>query len=122
MVAGWRWACSEFLINTALRLIVWLQRDSPLLAHARREIRLAKLDAPESAYDGMLADAVIQLVAVFSAQGHSGMSAGLVRQLVSKAFDWKPLTDLTGDEDGWIDGSIWSPGKYSKSPLFERLP
>jgi hypothetical protein len=50
---------------------------SELVKHAERELREAGLFDSESSYGGMLGDAVMELVKVFAAQGHSGCSAGM---------------------------------------------
>ena len=51
---------------------------------------------------------ILEMLTVFSEQGHSGTSAGYVRARLDKLLDWKPLSPLTGEEDEWIDGYEWS--------------
>ena len=45
---------------------------------------------------------VMDIMEVFSKQGHSGFSAGYVMNLVRKLGDWRPLTPLKGTEDEWF--------------------
>lgn len=49
--------------------------DSPLVEHARRELRLAGMFDKDADYGGALALQVVDLIALFASQGHSGESA-----------------------------------------------
>ncbi len=63
---------------------------------AQTELTAAELFDKDSDYGGMVAEAVMELVTVFSKQGHSGTSAALTLSLFAKvaAFDSLcPLTD-----------------------------
>lgn len=57
--------------------------ESGLCRHAKRELELAGLFDKDSDYNGMLGDAVLELMKVFSKQGHSGYSASMVTELFS---------------------------------------
>ena len=76
--------------------------ESSLVAHAKRELAAAGLYKPDGAYNGMLPEAVLELVQTFSDQGHSGMSAGLVRSMFNKVANYEPLVPLTGADDEWM--------------------
>ena len=82
-----------------------LADDSNLLSYADRELRAAgfHLDRDDggSIYDGMLHAAALDLVALFSLQEHSGMSASVVRGVVGKLFAFEPLGPLTGEDEEW---------------------
>lgn len=52
-------------------------------------------------YDGMLGEAVVELVEKFAEQGHSGMSAAFALRAFGKVANFEPLTPLTGDDDEW---------------------
>ena len=75
--------------------------DSPLVAHARRELTLAGLLDKDYDYDGMLGEAALQLVETFAAQGHSGMSAFATVDLAQRLMSYEPLTPLTNDPAEW---------------------
>ena len=77
--------------------------------HAEIELKLAGLFDKDSVYGGMLGDAVMELIKVFSKQEHSGMSASVVSDLFNKLSRFKPLTPLTFKDDEW---SEYSDGKY----------
>ena len=82
---------------------------SSLISHAKKELELAGMFSKGSDYDGMLGDAVLELIALFSKQGHSGCSAGMTVQLFQKLADFKPLAPLTLKDDEWnetIGGSF----------------
>ncbi len=87
----------------------WLKRlkprrkksESSLVKYAMHELRAVGLLDGDSDYGGMLAAAVIDLLRVFSAQGHSGFSAGRTVQLFERLAMFKPLSPLTGADDEW---------------------
>lgn len=46
---------------------------------------------------------ILDLIEIFSNQGHSGMSAPYVINRFKHLANWKPLTPLTGEDDEWAD-------------------
>jgi|LSQX01.3.fsa_nt_gb hypothetical protein len=46
---------------------------------------------------------ILDIVKVFSWQGHSGFSAGYVIRKITRLLDWKTITPLTGEESEWSD-------------------
>lgn len=46
---------------------------------------------------------ILEIVKVFSEQGHSGFSASYALNIITRLLDWKPIGALTGEEDEWID-------------------
>lgn len=70
---------------------------SNLIDHAKREL----VGYDDSLYGDMLPKAVLELLEVFSNQGHSGMSAPLVVQMFSKLAMFEPLGPLTGEDSEW---------------------
>lgn len=78
---------------------------SNLIFHAEQELRAAGMFDEDSDYDGMAAHAVMELIQVFSRQGHSGFSANLVRGLFNKVAAYEPLCPLTGADDEWVECS-----------------
>ncbi|MEN2464937.1 hypothetical protein [Ornithinibacillus sp. JPR2-1] len=44
---------------------------------------------------------ILEIVKVFSEQGHSGFSASYALNLIKRLLDWKPITPLTGEDDEW---------------------
>ena len=71
------------------------------IEHAKRELELAGLFDKDSDYDGALGTAVMELVEVFSKQGHSGFSAGRVISLFKEVALHNCLTPLSGETDEW---------------------
>jgi hypothetical protein len=65
-----------------------------LIEHAERELREAGLFDKDSDYGGMLGEAVLELVKTFSAQGHSGFSAGCTISLFKIVASWGVLSPL----------------------------
>lgn len=74
---------------------------SNLERFAKDELTRAGLFSPESDYGGILGEATMRLIRTFSAEGHSGFSAGLAVSLFSKVARFEPITPLTGADDEW---------------------
>ena len=76
---------------------------SNLVSHAETELNAAGLFDKDSDYEGMIGKAVMDLMKVFSDQGHSGFSAGLVRHVFDKVAGYQPLCPLTGEDSEWTE-------------------
>lgn len=74
---------------------------SKLVEHAERELKLAGLFDKDSDYEGMLGESVLELVKLFSDQGHSGWSACQALRIFDKVAMFKALTPLTSNLDEW---------------------
>lgn len=72
---------------------------SNLTEHAKKE--LALMGADQSFYGDLLPKAVLELIEVFSKQGHSGMSGNIVLQIFEKLAKFEPWMPLTGADDEW---------------------
>lgn len=72
-----------------------------LSKYAENEMRLAGLFSKDSAYDGMLAEAVMKMINLFEEEGHSGASAPMAIHIFSRVALFEPLTPLTGEDDEW---------------------
>lgn len=92
-----------------------------LVEHAKRELEIAGLFDKESDYSGGIGKAALEIVEVFAKQGHSGFSALLTIDVVSKLMSYKPLTPLTDDAAEWLDVSemsgepLWQSKRQSSS-------
>ncbi len=62
-----------------------------LINHAKEELTRVGLFDKDSDYDGMLGNAVLELITVFAKQGHSGMSAEMTRELFYKLSGFEKL-------------------------------
>ena len=76
---------------------------SEMMKWAEQELRYAGYDIndPEDGPNRWLAEGTLELLKVFSEQGHSGMSAPYAISLFEKLASWKPITPLTGEDDEW---------------------
>lgn len=81
---------------------------SNLVKHAKEELKLAGLFDKDSDYDGMLGEAVLELVKVFAKQGHSGFSANWTLDVFDKVARYKPLTAIGTTKDEWMNVSDMS--------------
>ena len=84
---------------------------SNLVNHAKEELKLAGLFDKDSDYGGMLGEAVLELVEVFSKQGHSGFSAHQTLELFNTVASYKPLTAIGSTKAEWVDvaGNMGEP-------------
>jgi hypothetical protein len=74
-----------------------------LVEHAKRELEFAGLFSKDSDYEGMLGEAVLELVEKFAQQGHSGFSAGMTLRIFNQVARFKPLGPVTDNPDEWME-------------------
>jgi len=74
-----------------------------LREHARMELEAAGLFSKDSDYEGMLGDAVMELIEKFADQGHSGFSASMCISIFTRLARYEPLSPLTGADDEWTE-------------------
>jgi len=89
-----------------------------LIEHARKEMELAGLFDKDSDYDGMLGPAIMKMVEVFSAEGHSGMSASIALSIFDRIARFKALTPLTNDPGEWVNVSDY--GTPDDKPIWQN--
>lgn len=77
-----------------------LTHDSNLVQHAEEELR-KQLSLPTDDADRWMADHLLRMIRVFSAEGHSGFSAGVARSMFARLAVYEPLSPLTGDPGEW---------------------
>lgn len=82
--------------------------------HAKKELELAGLLDEDSDYNGMLGKSVLELMEVFTKQGHSGASASLTIEVFTKLAKYENLTPITSNPDEWMDIS-----EMSESPMWQ---
>lgn len=83
----------------------WKRRNEPgnYELHARRELKAAGYD-PDDQEEGpnkWMQENVLELLKVFSKQGHSGSSAPYCVGMFKKLASFEPLTQLAGTDDEW---------------------
>lgn len=76
--------------------------NESLTEFAKEELKLAGLFDKDSDYDGMIGEAVMELMTTFANQGHSGFSAGMVTEIFQKLAGHKPLSELTDRSSEWM--------------------
>ena len=87
------------------------KQESNLVRHAEYELRRAGLFSKDADYEGMIAEAVMKLVKVHAAEGHSGMSHSYTLDIFNRVANFKVLTPITNDPSEW--GSVqefYGPG------------
>ncbi len=82
---------------------------SNLLKHAKSELEFAGYFNGDGINKAMAED-ILQLIEVFSEQGHSGFSASHALSIFKLLADFKPISPLSGNDDEWtevIDGVFY---------------
>jgi hypothetical protein len=75
-----------------------------LIDHAKTELEIAGLfDKEGDFYEGDTGKAVMELIELFSKQGHSGMSAPIVADLFKRLANYQPLQPITGKDEEWVE-------------------
>ena len=102
----------QSMVNYIDQVVVEPVKESPsndFLSFSKNELALAGLLKKDSDYGGMLGEAVLELVEVFSKQGHSGYSSGATAHIFNKLVNYEPLTPLTFGPDEWIkhEPNLW---------------
>ena len=94
------------LYRSAVRLLKfreWLEPDRDTgLSYVMRELKSAGAFNGDI-YGDMLGKAVVEMYLMFSAQGHSGMSASSTNTMANKVLKFEPITPLTGEESEWCE-------------------
>lgn len=86
---------------------------SNLIKHAEEEFKRAGyIPLDQEQEDGpnkWIQENIIELLKVFSEQGHSGFSAPFCINMFAKLAKFELLTPLTGEDDEWVEvsDSLW---------------
>jgi len=89
---------------------------------AREELEQAGLFDKDSDYDGMIGQAVMNLIDEFSKQGHSGFSTRMVSTIFDRLLRSKPLSPLTSNPTEWMQVSEDMCGKGTVLHQSRRSP
>ena len=65
------------------------------------KLELDKIGSKDDEMQQMMNRDILQIVEMFSEQGHSGFTAGYALNIITRLLAWKPITPLTGEEDEW---------------------
>ena len=87
---------------------------SNLIEHAKSELEFAGY-FNGSEINNAMAEDVLELIKVFSEQGHSGFSASFALKLFTKLADFKPISPLTGEDNEWCEAAdgVFQNKRYS---------
>jgi hypothetical protein len=101
---------SEYIVDEGIRSAHvgetnWDPAGSNLVQHAETELRAQGLFEQDSDYDGMLGQAVMELIVLFASQRHSGYSAGMTLDLFKRLASFEPLSPLTDNPEEWMEVS-----------------
>lgn len=94
-----KWGLKWYICN--LIGAVPCKRDGNLVSHAKREMEIAWPDSDDMQSE--MKKCILDIIGVFSAQGHSGSSAAYLINEIKDLMSFKPITPLTGDESEWSE-------------------
>jgi len=91
---------------------------SNLIEHAKREFLAAgykPIDEEEDGLNKRIQENILELLRVFSEQGHSGSSAPHCVGMFKKLAMFEPLCPLTGEEHEWneVGEGVWQNSRCS---------
>jgi hypothetical protein len=92
----------EMIERAKLAWAILRGSDGNTISHAQREFESVGYNDGDK-MNQLMSSNVIDLLRVFSAQGHSGFSASHARQLFGNLAAFKPLGPLTGADTEWYD-------------------
>lgn len=97
----------RWLQRVLFRAAMHLTEEGNCEKAAKRELAAIgyRLDDPEEGPNKWMAENVIDLLKVFSTQGHSGFSASYIIGAFENLAKFKPLTPLTGADSEWNEVS-----------------
>lgn len=72
------------------------------IEHAERELEFLH-NGDEM--DELMRSQVLEIVKLFASHGHSGMSAGYARSLITPLLKQEPVSPLRGTDDEWVEVS-----------------
>lgn len=87
-------------INASLKIIRWSTRDCNYKKHAQREFDILGWPGDDE-MQGWVCENIIDLLSVFSSQGHSGSSAPYVLNIFEKVSSFKPITPIECTDLEW---------------------
>lgn len=76
-------------------------KESNLVKHARRELRLAGMFDDDANFGPEFAEHIVGVVAKISEGGHSGGSIELLRGILNELLQYRPLTPISSDPEEW---------------------
>lgn len=103
------------------RALQYIIRDSHLVQHAIKELKLAGYGKGKSGLNDWMYKQVVESIAVFASHGNSGSSALFEINLVQKLCNWDVISPLRFTDDEWIqiskDGTCQN---IRKSDVFKK--
>ena len=87
---------------------------SNLIEHAKKELDAIGMTDDSEDMNVAMREDILELVEVFSNQGHSGFSAGYCVNLLEKLLRFRPIAPLTGED------SEWNLLDYDTEPIYQN--
>jgi hypothetical protein len=81
---------------------VEINKESNLVKYALSELEIMGMLDTGDPIDQQMVKHILELLSVFSAQGHSGLQAVYLVTCIQKLMRFSPLSPLMGNEEEWI--------------------
>lgn len=89
-----------------------------LLTYAEAELN--KIPKDEDGIQSLINEDILNIIKIFSEQGHSGFSANYAISVLERLLRFKPLSPLTGEDDEWNDTGYGSFQNKRCSSVFKN--
>lgn len=65
------------------------------------KVELDRIEKDDEGYQDVINKQILEIIEIFSKQGHSGFSASYALNVLERLLRHKPLSELTGEDDEW---------------------
>ena len=89
-----------------------------LLTYAEAELN--RIPKDEDGIQSLINEDILNIIKIFSEQGHSGFSANYAISVLERLLRFKPLSPLTGEDDEWNDTGYGSFQNKRCSSVFKN--
>ena len=117
----WKWAFQSFMIRKSLNMIRRCADTGNIIEKAKAEFKAVgyiPLDkSPEDDPNKWIQENVLDLLTVFSTQGHSGSSAPFCISYFNKLAKQEPLCPIMCTDDEWTDHTFSERDTYQNKRL-----
>ena len=109
-----KYKIERFISNIGLFIVRRAAKDSNIIYNFRKEVKYLGWDKSDDKMQKLIVRNVEDLLAVVSAQGHSGFSFSYLMSLFNKAANFKPLSRITFNDDEFNDDTLGGDVKQNK--------
>jgi hypothetical protein len=104
----------KLIDSIKLACAIYFESDSQSTKFAKDQLERAGF-FHKSFYDGRLGEAAMQIITLFAAQNHSVMSASMLRNILIKLLDQRPINQIYDTPESWneVDDNFYQHKELS---------